>query len=151
MYRVLVLAAALAACSQPAEEKIVAPEAPPAETAAPANAENETMDAAWAAARAEGVDFRAVGQEPGWLLDIYRENQIKLMWDYGEHEATFPLAPPDTSQEDATRYAAQANGHTLEINIRRFPCSDAMSGQAYPSTVTVVIDGRSLEGCGRSV
>ncbi|MEJ0060171.1 MAG: hypothetical protein WDM79_11580 [Terricaulis sp.] len=150
MYRVLIFAAALAACSPPAPTP--APEAPPAaETAAPAAAENETMDAAWAAARAEGIDFRAVGQEPGWMLDIYRENQIKLMWDYGEHEATFPLSPPNTSQEGATQYTAQADGHTLAVTIRRFPCSDAMSGQAYPSTVSVVIDGRTLEGCGRSV
>jgi uncharacterized membrane protein len=39
----------------------------------------------------------------------------------------------------------------LTIVIRRFPCQDAMSGEAYPAAVDIVIDGRELSGCGRSV
>ncbi|MDX2277783.1 MAG: hypothetical protein NW206_20210 [Hyphomonadaceae bacterium] len=106
---------------------------------------------AWEDAHAAGVDFRAIGQEPGWMLNIYRENKITLDWDYGQSKAEFPLTTPDTSEEGATRYSAQASGHTLAITIRRFPCNDAMSGAAFPSTVEVVIDGQTLNGCGRSV
>jgi uncharacterized membrane protein len=45
----------------------------------------------------------------------------------------------------------QSEGRSLVVTIRRLPCSDAMSGENYPSTVEAVIDGRTLNGCGRSV
>jgi uncharacterized membrane protein len=148
--RALIFALALAACGQ---TSTVTPQAEPEQ--APATAAQADPNAppapAWVDARAQGVDFRAVGQEPGWLLNIYRENRITLDWDYGEHSAEFPLTAPDTTQEGATRYQAQADGHTIAVTIRRFPCNDGMSGAAFPSTVVVEIDGRTLNGCGRSV
>lgn len=103
------------------------------------------------AARAAGVDFRAVGQEPGWILDVYTRGVIKFVWDYGESYGEFAVATPNTAQEGATRYEANSDGRTLVVTIRRSPCQDAMSGEAYPATVEVVIDGRTLSGCGRSV
>ena len=158
--RGLALVLALAACSQPAE----APEtqAPQGETTTsgdltdhgePALSPQAALAAmpSWEGARAAGVDFRAVGQEPGWLLDIYTRGIIKFAWDYGENYAEFAVADPDTSQEGATRYEASSDGRMLAVTIRRAPCQDAMSGQPYPSSVEVVIDGRTLIGCGRSV
>lgn len=105
----------------------------------------------WETARAAGVDFRGIGQEPGWLLDIYAQNHIVLDWNYGEQRAIFPLPEPTYPVEGATRYETQADGHTLVVTTRRFPCQDAMSGEAFPATVEVVIDGAALQGCGRSV
>ena len=147
--RALILALALAACGQSATTTAPPPTAPPpAQAAADPNAPPAP---AWEDARAAGVDFRAVGQEPGWLLNIYRENRIVLDWDYGQQRAEFPLTTPDTSQEGATIYQAQAEGHALVVMIRRLPCNDAMSGAAFPATVSVTIDGSELQGCGRSV
>jgi uncharacterized membrane protein len=144
----LALSSALAACGQ---TTVVENTAEDTSTAAPAADPNAPPAPAWEDARAEGVDFRAVGQEPGWMLNIYREAKITLDWDYGQSKAEFPLSTPDTSQEGATHYNAQAGGHTLAVTIRRFPCQDAMSGAAFPSTVEVVIDGQTLQGCGRSI
>lgn len=148
--RFLLIAIAAAACSPqspPSAETQVPPQAQTAQT----NEERLAQMPSWESARAEGVDFRAVGQEPGWLLDIYELDRIRLLWDYGDNLADFPLTEPSYPQEGATRYETEAGGRTLVIVIRRFPCSDAMSGQPYPSTVEVVIDGRTLNGCGRSV
>lgn len=149
--RALILALTLAACSQQAPTA----EAP---TAAPAAAaEQLTTEEAlarmpsWTEARAAGVDFRGIGQEPGWIIDIYRLERIRLTWDYGESTADFPLPAPTYPQEGETRYESALDGRTLTVTIRRFPCNDGMSGEAYPSTVEVVIDGRTLNGCGRSV
>lgn len=155
--RFAMMAAALAACTPAPQQQ--APDAPAATTTTAATTAGPTASSgdamaempSWDGARAAGVDFRAVGQEPGWMLDIYQRDKIKLIWSYGEHSAEFPLPAPDTTQEGATRYAAQANGHTLAVTIRRFPCQDAMSGQAYPSAVSVTIDGAELRGCGKSV
>lgn len=141
--RALILAAALAACSQ----QPATTETPATTGAAQALAEMPT----WETARAAGVDFRAVGQEPGWIVDVYTEDRIVALLDYGQTRLEFPRPNPIAAAEGATRYDTQTNGHTLSITYRRFHCQDAMSGEAYPSAVEVVIDGRTLNGCGRSV
>lgn len=144
--RMLVLALALGACT---DRTIVSQPGPAPD--AEANAAAAPVTPPWEEAGAAGVDFRAIGQEPGWLLDIYTQDRIMLDWDYGERRAEFPLTEPTYPQEGATRYDARANGHTLSVTIRRFPCQDAMSGDAFPASVEVIIDGRALQGCGRTV
>lgn len=141
--RALILALALGACTAETSKQTEAPPAPEAETVA--------QMPTWETARAAGVDFRAVGQEPGWIVDIYTQNRIVALLDYGETLIEFPLTTPTYPAEGATRFESQANGHTLAITYRRFPCEDAMSGEPYPSTVEIAIDGRTLSGCGRSV
>jgi uncharacterized membrane protein len=152
---VLSLSLLAAACSPPAQtgDSEVAPADRPDVGAAPAQTPQQALAAMpnWETARAAGVDFRAVGQEPGWLLDIHTRGVIKLSWDYGENYAEFAIAEPTHPQEGVTRYEASSDGRALVVTIRRAPCSDAMSGQPYPSTVEIVIDGRTLNGCGRSV
>jgi putative lipoprotein len=143
--RALILVLALVACSQPA------PSSPTENTPAVGAETALAAMPSWDNARAAGVDFRGVGQEPGWMLDIYQRDQIRLVWDYGENSATFALPEPSYPQEGATRYEAQADGRTITITIRRAPCQDVMSGEAFPATVEVVIDDRTLSGCGRSV
>lgn len=137
--RAILIALALTACAQ-------APVLTPAPSPAlPAGAPS------WETARAAGVDFRAVGQEPGWLLDIYQSDRIVLEWNYAQDRAAFPLTEPQYPQEGVTRYETRANGHTLTITTRRFPCQDTMSGENFPATVEIVIDATTLRGCGRSV
>jgi uncharacterized membrane protein len=92
-----------------------------------------------------------VGQEPGWLIDIHRQDRIVLLLDYGESLTEFPLPAPSAPQEGVTRYETQAHGKSLTVTIRRTPCQDGMSGETYPARVEIVIDGRALNGCGRSV
>lgn len=154
--RAFVLALALAACGQTTTvETAETPAAPPpqAEAAATPQTPQEALAAmpSWETARGAGVDFRAVGQEPGWLLDIYTRGIAKLAWDYGEQYGEFAIGEPTYPQEGATRYEANSDGRALVVIIRRAPCADAMSGEAFPSTVEVTIDGSTLRGCGRSV
>ncbi len=149
--RGLILVAALAACSpQAPADNVEAPSAATPDVEATA-VDNLARMPAWGEARAAGVDFRAVGQEPGWLLDVYTAGSIKFVWDYGENYAEFGGVTPTYPQEGATRYEASSDGVSVIVTIRRFPCQDAMSGEAFPSTVEVVVDGRTLNGCGRSV
>lgn len=148
--RALILVLALAACSpQPAKQE-EAPAAPAAETTNSTAAALAAMPT-WETARAAGVDFRAVGQEPGWIVDIYTQDRIVALLDYGETRLELPRGEPAYPVEGATRFESQIDGHTLAITYRRAPCEDAMSGEPYPSTVEVVIDGRTLNGCGKSV
>jgi putative lipoprotein len=99
--------------------------------------------------RARGVDFRAIGQEPGWLLDMFRD-RIELSYDYGDVEITAPRPPPILPAWQGEIYETQTATHRITITIRRTPCQDAMSGEMFPAQVTVLVNGRTLQGCGRS-
>jgi putative lipoprotein len=104
----------------------------------------------WQEAADRGVDFRAVGQEPGWFLEIDKEKQIRLVYDYAEHEL-ITRVPAPTVKGTSTVYDGSVESHRLTILITDAPCTDAMSGDAFPRTVSVTIDSRTLRGCGKDI
>ena len=91
--------------------------------------------------------FRAVGQEPGWLLEIDSEKEIRFSYDYAQQTATTPVPQP-TDSAGAQVWHATAEGTDLRIVILPAPCQDVMSGQPYPATVTVTLNGQAYRGCG---
>jgi hypothetical protein len=48
-------------------------------------------------------------------------------------------------------YQARLGDQVLVVTIRRGSCQVTPNGETYPSRVTIEVDGRMLEGCGRSV
>jgi uncharacterized membrane protein len=95
-------------------------------------------------------DFRAIGQEPGWLMEI-EGGQITLAMDYGERRVTAPAPEPETPRAGLVIYRVRTPEHAITITIEDRPCQDIMSGEAFPSAVTVVLDGREYRGCGRAL
>jgi putative lipoprotein len=104
----------------------------------------------WQEAVDRGVDFRAVGQEPGWFLEIDNERQIKLVYDYAEHELVAPTPPPTISGTTRT-YDVAAQQQRLKVAVENRSCRDSMSGEQFPLTVTVTLGDRTLNGCGRDL
>jgi uncharacterized membrane protein len=102
----------------------------------------------WLDAAGRGIDFRAVGQEPGWYLEIDNERSMHLVYDYAERTAT-TLVPAPVVKGAEMSYTAVTDAHQLAVLIEQRLCSDTMSGQRFPRTVTVTIDGQTLRGCGR--
>jgi len=102
----------------------------------------------WAEAGARGIDFRALGQEPGWYLEIDAEDRMTLVHAYGEKRASVPTPPPARDGE-TIRYRADTEAARLDVTIVHRTCFDSMSGARFPHTVTVTVDGRELHGCGR--
>jgi uncharacterized membrane protein len=103
----------------------------------------------WHKAKLRGVAFRAIGQEPGWLLEIKNGEEILLVTDYGKNRKAYPYVDP---QEDkaARQTVFQVNDAT-SVLIEGKPCSDTMSGESFETTVTVTLDDRVLQGCGRAL
>lgn len=99
-----------------------------------------------------GVDYRAVGQEPGWLLEIFRDEKMVLHYDYGGERAEFSYDRPQRG-EGAMTYQLESGEQQLVVRMAIAPCHDAMSGQPYPDTVSVYYRDetleRELQGCGR--
>lgn len=86
--------------------------------------------------------YRAVGQEPGWVLNI-ANGRIDYLGDYGETRINVPRPDPRTSF-NGHRYETQR----LIVDVTRTSCNDAMSGHGYADTVIVIADGRTVRGCG---
>lgn len=123
--------------------------------AAPAVAEDGGFDetsisSVWHKAKLRGVAFRAVGQEPGWLLEISDGAEILLVLDYGESRKSYPFVEPVVYQEERmTRYIVDEG--ELIIEIRGQHCEDVMSGEQFEVSVTIIMPDRRLAGCGRTL
>jgi heat shock protein HslJ len=109
-------------------------------------------DNPWAAARLMGITFRAVGQEPGWTIDIVPQRQLRYSGDYGATRILFPAAEPvrDDSAGSVT-FQVDTTGHSLVMVVRTEPCQDSMSGEEFTHSVEVQVNGDSLRGCGRGI
>jgi putative lipoprotein len=102
----------------------------------------------WEDARGRGIEFRALGQEPGWFLEIDEGRSMHLVYDYMEREAT-TSAPTVAMEGTTTVYRGSTGAQSLTVTVDDRECQDIMSGFEFPNTVTVDIDGRILHGCGR--
>lgn len=142
---IFALSAALTACAPPTQT-------PPAETEQPAQSQEANLAAtiAWENLRDAGVIYRAVGQEPGWVLDIHTSRRARLLLDYGERVIEFDL-PYGRIRPSEGPYEASANGEAIAVTISNTPCEDVMSGQPFPETVEVRVGARSLNGCGATI
>jgi putative lipoprotein len=107
------------------------------------------VDQAIRQARARGVDYRAIGQEPGWLLDISAEEAFRFEYAYGTEHVELPYVPPHRLEEGRIQYRVADGQEELMIHIHPENCRDAMSGFAYPDIVTVQYRGHTYRGCGR--
>lgn len=67
----------------------------------------------WEEAKRRGVDFRAVGDEPGWWLEIERGERIEFVTDYGATRVYTPGPEPRIDpQARGTPYHARTNPTT---------------------------------------
>jgi uncharacterized membrane protein len=112
---------------------------------------NDRARAIWEHAKLSGVDFRAVGNEPGWHLEITADS-IRLVTDYGARRRFMPTPERRTDAVTGrTVYRVVAEGEAVEILLEPGPCRDTMSGEEFETTVTVVLEGGTLRGCGRAL
>ena len=99
-------------------------------------------------ARLRGVDFRATGHDPGWMLEVLRD-RILFVEGQGAERVTVPRPTARVdSVNGETVYAAETEGHRVRVLIRERECVDSMSGDRSEASVSVEIDGRAYRGCG---
>jgi membrane-bound inhibitor of C-type lysozyme len=113
---------------------------------------NNRTKAIWEHAKLNGVDFRAVGNEPGWYLEIRNADQIVFISDYGTSRYEFVAPEPLTDQPKRTTiYKTDADGKNLTVVIEGRQCRDSMSGEYFETTVSVKLDQKKYQGCGRAL
>ena len=92
--------------------------------------------------------YRASGQEPGWSL-LVDADRLVLTEGYGETRTELASPPAATALAGGgRRWALEAEGGALVVEVTPGPCADVMSGMPYPDTVTVTRGEATLRGCG---
>ena len=106
----------------------------------------------WEHAKLSGVDFRAVGNEPGWHLEIRDGRRIDFTYSYGAESVSMPASEPTSDSAARTAvYQTQNDAHDLTVVLEGTTCSDTMSGEVFETRVSVVLDGTEFYGCGRAL
>lgn len=96
---------------------------------------------------AAGVDFRAVGNEPGWTLELDRDKTI-FFQDMNGDSIRVPAPRPKPNTDSLRVYTPKHEKTEFIITIRHRACMDDMSGYMRPYTVEVKINEKSYRGCG---
>jgi membrane-bound inhibitor of C-type lysozyme len=97
-------------------------------------------------ARARGVNFRAVGNEPGWVLEIGPAGRISWTTNYGELRYDFETSQPATTGE-VTTYTAQQGTNSIKATVKAERCVDDGDVE-YSHVATVEFEGQTYRGCG---
>jgi membrane-bound inhibitor of C-type lysozyme/uncharacterized membrane protein len=117
-----------------------------------AGCRNNRARAIWEHAKLNGVDFRALGNEPGWYIEISNKRDILLVTDYGQRTYRFPSSSIKPEPDNRTTiYSASSDDSMIEVIIKGDPCRDSMSGEEFSATVSVVINDRRYTGCGKAL
>lgn len=113
---------------------------------------NQAGEAALERVRLAGVDFRAVGHSPGWILSIRDHHSIELLADGGTRDYTFPyVAPAARSPNGVKHYLTAVPGHRLRIAIHPGGCAPDSGLGAAGRKVVITLDGHTLRGCGAAL
>lgn len=107
---------------------------------------NDRRRAVWEHAKLDGVDFRGVGNEPPWTLEIREMSRIVLITEYGANRIERSLPEPVS---DSARNRTRWDAGDVQVEISAELCHDTMSGEAMNSRVTIFWQQKVLEGCGR--
>lgn len=146
-----------AGCAEPRDAADSAAEGPVEEAAAEDTAASDALDAdastsydPWERARARGVTFRAIGQEPGWTLELMGSDSLLLALDYGERRLAFS-DPAIGVEEGRVMHRAGSGDDSVTVVVDEMHCADVMSGELHDATVTVTFDGETFHGCGQAL
>lgn len=142
------LVMATAACQS--EPPPGAPAAAPPATAVPAPtpAVPPVTGPPWDEARARGVAFRAVGNEPGWYVEVDRGDApaMRLFLDYGERQIAFTST---TVMPDPLGFRGVRGEVAAELRLYPERCADGMSGQEFAVRADLIVNGAEYRGCGQ--
>jgi putative lipoprotein len=98
-------------------------------------------------ARARGVVYRALGNEPGWTLEIGPASKLSWTTNYGQDRYDFEQSQATTMPDGTGVYTAQKDAVTLKATVKAERCVD--DGEVeYDHVVTVESGGQTYHGCG---
>lgn len=102
----------------------------------------------WQDAKARGAVFRAIGQEPGWWVEIGSGDSPPLHTelDYGERK--IDIAHTQGISSTPGYGGEMEDGTDVVLRTKQEPCSDAMSGERFQTSAELTVGDKVYEGCG---
>lgn len=107
------------------------------------------IEAKFEKAKQNGVTFRAVGNEPGWILEI-SSNDVLFLTNLGQDRTHFNVVKT-FSEYNTREYEMHSKNNTLHVRIEKRRCQDTMVDRVYASTVYINFDGVNMTGCGKAL
>ena len=105
----------------------------------------------WQKAKLNGVDYRAIGNEPSWLIEISSDNAL-IKLNYGTDIINAKVININESKEKAqTELTLIDNDKTFTFLIERNECKDTMSGQTFSTRATLTYLKGIYIGCGKAL
>ena len=98
-------------------------------------------------ARARGVVYRALGNEPGWILEIGPGTKLSWTTNFGQDRHDFEQTQAATTPDGASVFAAQNDAFTLKATVKAERCVDDGDVE-FDHVVTVESGGQTFRGCG---
>ena len=92
------------------------------------------------------VQFRAVGNEPGWRLDV-TARALVLLTEGGDTRVVAPGLLLE-ARTGLRHYRADSAQGELSVTVVERLCVDSMSAMPHPAAVEVSWQGQTLRGCG---
>jgi len=99
-------------------------------------------------ARARGVVFRGLGNEPGWMVEVGPLANLVFETNYGAERHEFTGATSTGDVVSGRTYHAEQAGRTIDVAVKHATCKDAMSGEPYEYSFRVTFAGATVQGCG---
>ncbi|MDP0589881.1 MAG: hypothetical protein QS748_12140 [Candidatus Endonucleobacter bathymodioli] len=113
---------------------------------------NNKNKAIWEEARLRGADFRAVGHNPDWYLELSLEGNTVFVGGGGSTRILFKTSVSVVDREKETSTYQMNNGDSkITIVIEGKSCVEPTTGELFDTTVTLYLDGKKLSGCGRAL
>lgn len=98
-------------------------------------------------ARLRGVTYRALGNEPGWILEVGPQARLDWTTNYGAEHLEFTESTATVSPDGRTRiYTAGHDANSIKVTIRSERCVDD-GDNAFEYTTLVEYHGNTLRGC----
>ncbi len=100
----------------------------------------------WVKAKERNISFRAVGNEPGWSVEVGQGKTpaLHLEMYYGEQKTA--VAKTEATPEGF--FGNAADGTEIQVLIDRKTCIDDMSAQEFEASVLLKVGDRDYRGCG---
>ena len=95
-------------------------------------------------------NLTALGKAPNWDLVVDNTTrQVTFTSDEGVVSYRYPaMGPTLIRKADTTIYSVPNKDHQLNVQMTEKACLAAETGKSYETTVVVVLDGKSYQGCG---
>ena len=108
----------------------------------------------WEAAKLDGVDFRAIGHEPGWVLEIRERSRLTVhYYNNGDNTVVDVTAADIATDQDrrASIFYARSETGDIRVTLSGKTCIDNSSGKAFGTSVLIELDKVRLQGCGKAL